>query len=87
MINKELIDIINNWDPIGFFPMAPKNEYYGEIMRIQNFLENTKFLGVNKIATKINEIFVEEFGDDVYKQNLDDCIKIANEIMRVYNLF
>ena len=33
-------NIINEWDPIGLFPYAPKDEYDAEIMAIEEILEN-----------------------------------------------
>jgi len=31
---ERITQIINDWDPIGFFPMAPKDEYINEIKKI-----------------------------------------------------
>ncbi len=45
----ELIrDIINEWDPICLFPMAPENEYENEIDQIYNLL-NGEDLSIEKI--------------------------------------
>ena len=33
---ERITQIINDWDPIGFFPMAPKDEYINEIKKQQN---------------------------------------------------
>ena len=30
---ERITQIINDWDPIGFFPMAPKDEYINEIKK------------------------------------------------------
>lgn len=32
-IVERITQIINDWDPIGFFPMAPKDEYINEIKK------------------------------------------------------
>ena len=31
---ERITQIINDWDPIGFFPMAPKDEYINEIKNL-----------------------------------------------------
>ena len=31
---ERITQIINDWDPIGFFPMAPKDEYINEIKKV-----------------------------------------------------
>lgn len=36
--------IINEWDPIGLFPMAPKDEYVEEGKKQQNILKNGPIL-------------------------------------------
>lgn len=36
-IVERITQIINDWDPIGFFPMAPKDEYINEIKKISEF--------------------------------------------------
>lgn len=38
-IVERITQIINDWDPIGFFPMAPKDEYINEIKKQVNFLK------------------------------------------------
>ncbi len=35
-LNKIMIKIINEWDPIDFFPMAPEDEYSNEILQVEN---------------------------------------------------
>ena len=34
--------IINDWDPIGFFPMAPEDEYTDEISKIHEYIYSEK---------------------------------------------
>lgn len=85
-MNEKLICIINDWDPIDFFPMAPKDEYYGEIQRIQEYLDNNEMVNVRDLALKINEIFIQSFGEDVYMQNLEQCIMIAKDIIELLQL-
>ncbi len=36
-IMEKLLDIINEWDPIGLFPMAPKDEYMNEAKKIYEY--------------------------------------------------
>ena len=58
--------IINEWDPIGLFPMAPKDEYVEEEKKIVEYIEKWPNITEKKLADRINEIFIEAFGKDVY---------------------
>ena len=60
-----ITDIINEWDPIGLFPMAPKDEYEDEIAQIYNLLRKGK-LSIESIEEGIEKIFVKSFGKDLF---------------------
>lgn len=51
-------DIINEWDPIGLFPMAPKDEYEDEINQITMMLQDRDL--------SIEKIFTKSFGEDLF---------------------
>ena len=53
--------IINEWDPIELFPMAPKDEYSQEIKKIVNILKDKSSLDKEKLANSLKMIFVESF--------------------------
>ena len=78
-----ITQIINDWDPIGFFPMAPKDEYINEIKKINEFVCSHYDLQVQTLAREINKIFVESFGTDVYSENLEQCTIVAKKILKV----
>lgn len=80
---ERITQIINNWDPIGVFPMAPKDEYINEIKKINEFVCANYGLQVHILAQEINKIFTETFGTDVYDENLEQCTIIAKEILKV----
>ena len=80
---ERITQIINDWDPIGFFPMAPKDEYINEIKRIYEFVCANYTLQVHTLAQEINKIFVETFGTDVYYEDLEQCTIIAKRILKV----
>lgn len=80
---ERITQIINDWDPIGFFPMAPKDEYVNEIKKISEFVCSNHNLHVQSLAQAINRIFIETFGTDVYEEDLEQCIKIARRILNV----
>lgn len=75
-----ITQIINDWDPIGFFPMAPKDEYMNEIKKIYEFVCSNHNLQVQPLAQAINKIFVGTFGTDVYDGDMEQCIVIAKNI-------
>ena len=78
---ERIIQIINDWDPIGFFPMAPKDEYINEIKKINEYVCSNYSVQVHTLAQEINKIFVETFGTDVYKEDLEQCTIIAKKIL------
>ena len=78
-----ITQIINDWDPIGFFPMAPKDEYINEIQKIKEFVYSNYSLQVHTLAEEINKIFVETFGMNVYDEDLEQCTIIAKKILKV----
>lgn len=73
-------EIINEWDPIGLFPMAPKDEYMGEITEIYQYLNANKNVTEEKLAEKINEIFLIWFDDD-FVEDTKKCLDIAKQII------
>jgi len=78
---EKITKIINDWDPIGFFPMAPKDEYVNEIKKIYEYVYSNQNLKIRILAEKINKIFVETFGADVYDEDLEQCMLIAERIL------
>ncbi len=78
---EEITKIINEWDPIGFFPMAPKDEYVNEIKKIYEYVYSNQNLQIRTLAEAINKIFVETFGSDVYDENLEQCLLVAEKIL------
>jgi len=84
-MNKEISDIINEWDPIGLFPIAPKDEYYEEIKHIEEMLYGNAKITEAELAKRINEVFANSFGLDVYHKSIDDCIQVAKKIQKTLN--
>ena len=78
---EKITKIINEWDPIGFFPMAPKDEYVNEITKIYEYVYSNQNLQFKTLAEKINKIFVETFGADVYYEDLEQCMLVAERIL------
>lgn len=79
---KKIMEIINGWDPIGFFPMAPKDEYANEVKKIYDYMCINQNFKVDNVAKKINEIFLEAFGADVYDENIEQCMLVAKKILK-----
>lgn len=73
-------EIINEWDPIDLFPMAPKDEYIDEITEIYQYLNANKNVTEEKLAEKINEIFLIAFDDD-FIEDTKKCLDIAKQII------
>jgi hypothetical protein len=79
---KEIMEIINEWDPIGFFPMAPKDEYANEVKKIHDYIDFAQNVKIEILAKKINDIFLESFGADVYDEDIEQCTLIAKELLK-----
>ena len=77
----EILLVVNEWDPIGFFPMAPKDEYINEIKKIYEYLNVSQDITEEKLAKKINEIFLMSFGSDVYVEDTEECLRVAKDII------
>ena len=82
---KEIMNLINAWDPIGFFPLAPKDEYINEIRKIEMYLHDNTSLNTEILAKRINDIFKKSFGDDVYIENMNACKVVAQKILEAHN--
>ncbi len=77
----KILLVVNEWDPIGFFPMAPKDEYISEIKKIYEYLNVSQDVTEKELAKKINEIFLMSFGSDVYVEDAEGCLKAAKDII------
>ncbi|CAI3304161.1 DUF1871 family protein [Enterococcus gallinarum] len=73
--------IINEWDPIELFPMAPKDEYSQEIKKIVNILKDKSSLDKEKLANSLKMIFVESFGKDMFFR--DNESNIAEKLLNI----
>ena len=74
-------EIINDWDPIGLFPMAPDDEYEDEIKKIYEYILDNTDIGKKELATFISNTFIELFGIDSFTASDIDCLSIAEQIL------
>ena len=76
-IIKEEID---KWDPIGLLKMgAPENEYSLEITKISSKID--KFNTYQDLGQHIYNILITCFGKYTLIPKIDECIKIAQNII------
>lgn len=73
---QQVEKVINEWDPIGLFPLFPPNEYEKEISLVCRCMESSASL--NEVAECIYQIFTEHFGSNVFEKDKDECKKIAS---------
>ncbi|MBC1472943.1 DUF1871 family protein [Listeria seeligeri] len=73
--------IINEWDPIDLFPLAPKDEYNQEIKKIVNVLKDKSLLNEENLANILKLIFVESFGEDLFFR--DNELDIAKKLLNI----
>lgn len=74
-----IVEIVNQWDPIGLFPLCPCDEYSPEITEIQNVMH----AGISKeiLGKAIFQIFSSAF-DGSFTKSEQECILIADKIIR-----
>ena len=73
--------MIHSWDPIGLFPIAPKDEYYDEVKLIMKFVEQHKDIETEGLENEIKSIFLRMFGDDIYSGKNQEH-EIASKILK-----
>jgi hypothetical protein len=78
---KKIEEIINEWDPIGLFPLAPKDEYKFEIEEIYNYLMKHNHPEEDELAAYIKMVFTKSFDADIFDNPLEECVKIAGKII------
>lgn len=83
----KIIEIINLWDPIGLFPMAPKDEYELECKEIYCFLKGNTEVKEEDLCKKINDVFSKSFGADVYNSAIQKkSFEISRKILNVISM-
>lgn len=81
-LNRDYVTkVINLWDPIDLLLHAPKDEYEVEIILIMGLME--KISDVDEFARGIQKIFLDEFGDDVFKRDYQECLQVAKKLLVV----
>ncbi|HCC07745.1 MAG TPA: DUF1871 domain-containing protein [Clostridiales bacterium] len=73
--------IINEWDPIGVISYAPENTYEQEINIVCKYLEDVN--STEQLAEKIYEIFVRQFGTNIFNKKSEECLGVASKIMSI----
>lgn len=72
--------VIDNWDPIELLAShAPDDEYHSEIDEIQQLLLTTN--NSDELAQGIFNVFVNSFGEDIFKKTKEDCKEIAKTLL------
>ncbi|EAG1030776.1 DUF1871 family protein [Listeria monocytogenes] len=73
--------IINDWDPIELFPLAPKDEYSQEINKIISIVQENPNIDMNVLAKGIRKNFIDSFGENLIFKNNED--EIAGKILAI----
>lgn len=80
-MKDKIAKIINKWDPIALFPMAPEDEYINEIENIEKTVQYNMAISVDDLANEIYKLFIVKFGEDVFQADINKCKIIASEIV------
>lgn len=76
---EKLVEIINEWDPMNLFPMAPEDEYIDEIEEIYNYIHSEQEISSDILAKKLDGIFRKAFSVD----NVYGCKETAQKILEI----
>ena len=76
----EIKVIIDEWDPIGLFPFAPKDEYLDESQAICNEYKNG--MGTKELAHVIYQVFLNSFGLNTFTKPISECEEVAEKIVK-----
>lgn len=75
---------IDEWDPVELLNThAPADEYDSESNSIFVRAAEMASASIEVLANIIFEVFVDNFGDDVFILGIDECMKIAKKILTV----
>lgn len=64
--------IINDWDPVDLFPLAPKNEYSQEINKIISIVKENPNIDISGLAKVIRKFFIDSFGENLLFKNNEE---------------
>ena len=79
---NDILLLINQWDPIDLFPMAPFDEYMPEVIEICKLLKIPQ-ITKEELSYNINMIFLKKFGGDLYVEDIYKCDEIAQKILQL----
>lgn len=85
IMREVLTNIINKWDPIGLYSIAPEDEYSREIEDIETFLLKNNNVNTNTLGLEIYNVFINSFNQKIFIYSKDDCVSIANDILDLLN--
>lgn len=77
---NRIMEIINEWDPMGLFPLAPEDEYDFEVNDIEKVISENPKISKEELAQNIDEIFLRWF-NGIYESDLESCRKVAEKIL------
>lgn len=80
-MNKEIVNIINDWNPIEIYPLLD-DEYYPEIKELLKIISQNNNISVKELAIEIDNIFIRFFGNDIYISDINKCEEIAAIILK-----
>lgn len=78
---QDIEKIINEWDPVDLFLLAPKDEYKKEISEIVYVCENSINVSEIKFSKLIKMIFENSFGKELIFKS--DELEIAKKIINI----
>lgn len=79
---SDILEIINEWDPMNFLTHAPDDEYEEEAKLVNELLNAT--CNSDELADGIYGVFRRMFGND-FRKTREDCQLIAEKLLKSRN--
>lgn len=76
---KKVEKIINDWDSVDLFHLAPKDEYSQEINKIISIVKENPNIDISGLVKVIRKIFIDSFGENLLFKNNEE--EIAKKIL------
>ena len=74
-------EVIDAWDPIDLWRShCPRDEYDDEINQIATLIKDE--IDKKRIAEIIYTVFITDFNEDLFRYKLEDCLEIAERILK-----
>lgn len=81
-MRKIILEILNNWDPIGLTKVSPEDEYLAEALKIESLLLRNSQISIEELVENIRHIFISSFDNQLFYCKDEEISVVAKEILK-----